>query len=304
MPIKSSRSRFSNDNGYRPRQVDNPLTVVFALSASCGGYCVIDGVRALDLALLVMLAGCAGHFLAQREPWRKEAEIACMQSGAVRETGTIVRIETDQWTGDVRRGFPLRLRPLATARCLVIPAAIFGRPAAFRMRRCSAGRCPNNDQASSPRRRRPGTMRVRHHRRSGKPYRMSRNIQIRCAQVRPRHEGHRSMTRHRGRRPTTRMKGHRPMQGALSRRPCDSPYNPVRSPGGRRRPARRSRCPLGRDAISALGPVEIKPRRRLPVRSCRRSTAGSRGRCSQRHSAGSASRWSRSGRYRPIPAVA
>lgn len=70
------------------------------------------------LALLVVLAGCAGHFLAQREPWRKDAEIACMQSGAVKETGTIVRVEPINGPGMCGADFPFKVAALGESAML------------------------------------------------------------------------------------------------------------------------------------------------------------------------------------------
>ena len=61
---------------------------------------------------LILLAGCAGHYFAQREPWRKEAELACLKSGAVRETGTIVRIEPINGPGMCGADFPLKVAAL------------------------------------------------------------------------------------------------------------------------------------------------------------------------------------------------
>ena len=45
--------------------------------------------------VLVSLAGCGRGFFqsAEREPWRAEAEIACLKSGAVKETAELVRID-------------------------------------------------------------------------------------------------------------------------------------------------------------------------------------------------------------------
>ena len=44
--------------------------------------------------VLVSLAGCGkGFFQAEREPWRAEAEVACLKSGAVKETPELVRID-------------------------------------------------------------------------------------------------------------------------------------------------------------------------------------------------------------------
>jgi len=45
------------------------------------------------LGMLVTLAGCSGgFFFAQREPWRHEAEVECLNSGAVPEGTGIVRL--------------------------------------------------------------------------------------------------------------------------------------------------------------------------------------------------------------------
>lgn len=63
-------------------------------------------------AALLLVAGCAGHFLAQREPWRKEAELTCLQSGAVKESGTIVRIDPINGPGTCGADFPLKVAAL------------------------------------------------------------------------------------------------------------------------------------------------------------------------------------------------
>lgn len=61
---------------------------------------------------LILLAGCAGHYLAQREPWRKEAELTCLQSGTVKESGTIVRIDPINGPGMCGADFPLKVASL------------------------------------------------------------------------------------------------------------------------------------------------------------------------------------------------
>ena len=49
----------------------------------------------LGSVALVTLAGCGKGFwsYAEREPWRREAEVACLKSGTVRENASLVRIE-------------------------------------------------------------------------------------------------------------------------------------------------------------------------------------------------------------------
>jgi hypothetical protein len=68
--------------------------------------------RCVTGAGLLLLAGCAGHFLVQREPWRKDAELACLQSGAVKESGTIVRVEPINGPGMCGADFPLKVAAL------------------------------------------------------------------------------------------------------------------------------------------------------------------------------------------------
>ena len=56
--------------------------------------------------VLVSLAGCGRGFFqsAEREPWRAEAEVACLKSGAVKESAELVRIEPDFRSRRLRRG--------------------------------------------------------------------------------------------------------------------------------------------------------------------------------------------------------
>ena len=64
--------------------------------------------------VLVSLAGCGRGFFqsAEREPWRAEAEIACLKSGAVKETTEVVRIEPIAGPGMCGAEFPLKVAAL------------------------------------------------------------------------------------------------------------------------------------------------------------------------------------------------
>src|SRR3954453_21194827 len=64
--------------------------------------------------VLVSLVGCGrGMFQsAEREPWRAEAEIACLKSGAVRETADLVRINPISGPGVCGAEFPLKVAAL------------------------------------------------------------------------------------------------------------------------------------------------------------------------------------------------
>jgi Extensin-like protein C-terminus len=63
--------------------------------------------------VLVSLAGCGhGFFSAEREPWRAEAEIACLKSGAVKESAEIVRIDPISGPGMCGAEYPLKVAAL------------------------------------------------------------------------------------------------------------------------------------------------------------------------------------------------
>src|ERR1700743_2519931 len=64
--------------------------------------------------VLVSLAGCGRGFFqsAGRDPGRAEAEIACMKSGAVKETAEVVRIEPIAGPGMCGAEYPLKVAAL------------------------------------------------------------------------------------------------------------------------------------------------------------------------------------------------
>lgn len=64
--------------------------------------------------VLVSLAGCGrGLFQSEeREPWRAEAEIACLKSGAVKESPDLVRIDPIAGPGVCGAEFPLKVAAL------------------------------------------------------------------------------------------------------------------------------------------------------------------------------------------------
>jgi hypothetical protein len=64
--------------------------------------------------VLVSLAGCGrGLFQSEeREPWRAEAEIACLKSGAVKESADVVRIDPISGPGVCGAEFPLKVAAL------------------------------------------------------------------------------------------------------------------------------------------------------------------------------------------------
>src|SRR6202165_4594752 len=64
--------------------------------------------------VLVSLAGCGRGFFqsAEREPWRTEAEIACLKSGAVKENAELVRISPISAPGVCGAEYPLKVAAL------------------------------------------------------------------------------------------------------------------------------------------------------------------------------------------------
>jgi hypothetical protein len=63
------------------------------------------------LALLA-LAGCSHYLFAEREPWRHDAEIACLNSGAVKDTPQRVRISSISGPGICGMEYPIRVAAL------------------------------------------------------------------------------------------------------------------------------------------------------------------------------------------------
>ena len=64
--------------------------------------------------VLVSLAGCGRGFFqsAEREPWRAEAELACLKSGAVKENAELVRINPISGPGVCGAEYPLKVAAL------------------------------------------------------------------------------------------------------------------------------------------------------------------------------------------------
>jgi hypothetical protein len=72
------------------------------------------------LLILVALAGCGRSVFqyAQREPWRREAEVACLNSGTIREGAGLVRVEPIEGPGVCGAAFPLKVVALGESSAL------------------------------------------------------------------------------------------------------------------------------------------------------------------------------------------
>src|SRR6266404_5459621 len=77
---------------------------------------MVRGVRLYLVGsfVLVSLAGCGRGFFqsAEREPWRTEAEIACLKSGTVKENAELVRINPISGPGVCGAEYPLKVAAL------------------------------------------------------------------------------------------------------------------------------------------------------------------------------------------------
>src|SRR6202167_731219 len=69
-------------------------------------------VGSFVLVALIALAGCSHYMLAEREPWRHDAEIACLNSGAVKESPARVRIAAISGPGACGMDYPLKVSAL------------------------------------------------------------------------------------------------------------------------------------------------------------------------------------------------
>jgi hypothetical protein len=79
---------------------------------------MVRGVRgvlvgSVVVGLLAVLAACSGRFLSEpRAEWRRDAEIACLNSGAVSESAGRVRIQPINGPGACGADFPLKVSVL------------------------------------------------------------------------------------------------------------------------------------------------------------------------------------------------
>ena len=66
------------------------------------------------LAALAVGAGCSHYMFAEREPWRHDAELACLNSGAVPESPGRVRISAIGGPGICGMDYPIKVTELGT----------------------------------------------------------------------------------------------------------------------------------------------------------------------------------------------
>jgi hypothetical protein len=70
-------------------------------------------VGAVMLAVVGVLAGCGGGYMfAERETWRRDAEVECINSGTVKESAGVVRVTAIRGPGTCGAEFPLKVSAL------------------------------------------------------------------------------------------------------------------------------------------------------------------------------------------------
>lgn len=68
--------------------------------------------------VLLTLAGCARNFMAQREPWRREAEVQCLKSGSVKQGPAVALLSPIDGPGACGADFPLKVAALGEIQAL------------------------------------------------------------------------------------------------------------------------------------------------------------------------------------------
>ena len=69
-------------------------------------------VSSVVLVALIGVAGCSRYLFAAREPWRRDAELACLNSGAVKETPSRVRVSSIDGPGICGISYPIKVSSL------------------------------------------------------------------------------------------------------------------------------------------------------------------------------------------------
>ncbi|RAI40900.1 hypothetical protein CH341_22805, partial [Rhodoplanes roseus] len=68
--------------------------------------------------VLLTLAGCARNFMAQREPWRREAEVQCLKGGSVKQGPAVALLSPIDGPGMCGADFPLKVAALGESQTL------------------------------------------------------------------------------------------------------------------------------------------------------------------------------------------
>lgn len=110
-------------------------------------------VSIAGLGVLLALAGCGRSMLqtGERQSWRHQAEVTCMQSGAVKVGAAVVQIEPIEGPGMCGADFPLKVAALGESAGLAYgeeprPPASIGNSSAAQMPRWPLNERPRYGQ--------------------------------------------------------------------------------------------------------------------------------------------------------------
>jgi hypothetical protein len=92
----------------RQRSLNGNAGIVRTMLRGVRQYLVGSAV----LAALAVVAGCSHYMFAEREPWRHDAELACLNSGAVPESAGRVRISAISGPGICGMDYPIKVTEL------------------------------------------------------------------------------------------------------------------------------------------------------------------------------------------------
>jgi hypothetical protein len=78
------------------------------------------GLYIVGAGMLLALVGCGRSFLSgERAPWRHDAEVACMKSGSVKISTSVMRVDPIEGPGMCGADFPLKVATLGESSSLV-----------------------------------------------------------------------------------------------------------------------------------------------------------------------------------------
>jgi hypothetical protein len=109
------------------------------------------GLYLVGAGVLLVLAGCGRSFMSgERAPWRHQAEVACMKSGAVKIGAGVVQIEPIEGPGMCGADFPLKVAALGESSPAISYSDDLRPPGSIPANSAQMPRWPINEQRYAP----------------------------------------------------------------------------------------------------------------------------------------------------------